>query len=46
MDVVAAIDQGTTSTRAFLYDGSGHAIASYQMEFAQIKPKAGYVVLH
>ncbi len=40
--LIGAIDQGTTSTRFFLYDDQGHAVASHQVEFEQIKPKAGY----
>lgn len=40
--MIGAIDQGTTSTRFFLYDDQGHAVASHQMALEQIKPKAGY----
>lgn len=41
--LLLAIDQGTTSTRALLFDGSGKIIASGQHEFAQIYPQPGWV---
>jgi glycerol kinase len=41
--VVLAIDQGTTSTRAILFDHAGLPIASDQMEHEQIFPRAGWV---
>ncbi|CAI7796055.1 unnamed protein product [Closterium sp. NIES-53] len=41
--VVGAIDQGTTSTRFFLYDEHLRVVASHQMEFEQIQPQAGWV---
>ncbi|MTD59367.1 glycerol kinase GlpK [Amycolatopsis pithecellobii] len=40
---VAAIDQGTTSTRAMIFDHSGRVVASDQREHEQIFPKAGWV---
>jgi glycerol kinase len=40
---VAAIDQGTTSTRTMIFDHSGRAVASDQREHEQIFPKAGWV---
>jgi glycerol kinase len=40
---VAAIDQGTTSTRCILFDHSGNIIAEDQKEHAQIYPKPGWV---
>jgi len=40
---VAAIDQGTTSTRCILFDRSGLPIASSQREHRQIFPRAGWV---
>ncbi len=40
---VLAIDQGTTSTRAIIFDKAGQKIASGQKEHAQIFPKAGWV---
>nr|WP_308221355.1 glycerol kinase GlpK [Gordonia alkaliphila] len=40
---VAAIDQGTTSTRAMLFDHAGTVVASEQTEHRQIFPQAGWV---
>ncbi|MCI2419106.1 glycerol kinase GlpK [Saccharopolyspora sp. K220] len=40
---VAAIDQGTTSTRCMIFDHSGRVVAVDQMEHRQIFPKAGWV---
>jgi len=40
-DVIAAIDQGTQSTRVFLFDGKGEVVASHQVALKQILPKAG-----
>jgi len=40
---ILAIDQGTTSTRAILFDESGKARASAQREFAQHYPREGWV---
>ncbi|AIJ20953.1 glycerol kinase GlpK [Amycolatopsis methanolica] len=40
---VAAIDQGTTSTRAMIFDHSGRVIAVDQREHEQIFPQAGWV---
>ncbi len=40
---VAAIDQGTTSTRAMIFDHSGQVVASEQLEHRQIFPRAGWV---
>ncbi|WP_306231965.1 glycerol kinase GlpK [Agrococcus beijingensis] len=42
-DYVIAIDQGTTSTRAILFDHSGSIVASGQLEHEQIFPQAGWV---
>jgi len=38
-----AIDQGTTSTRAMVFDPSGKALATAQRELPQIFPKPGWV---
>ena len=43
MKYILALDQGTTSSRAILFDRSGAAIASAQKEFTQHFPKAGWV---
>ncbi|QQQ75752.1 glycerol kinase GlpK [Saccharothrix sp. 6-C] len=40
---VAAIDQGTTSTRCMIFDHSGRVVAVDQKEHEQIFPKAGWV---
>ena len=40
---VLALDQGTTSSRAILYDHSGTPIASAQREFRQHFPQPGWV---
>jgi glycerol kinase len=41
--LVAAIDQGTTSSRCILFDRSGQAVASHQLEHAQITLRPGLV---
>ena len=40
---VMALDQGTTSSRAILFDASGAIVASDQHEFEQHFPKPGWV---
>jgi glycerol kinase len=40
---ILAIDQGTTSSRAIVFDRTGRAIASGQLDHRQIFPKAGWV---
>jgi len=40
---IAAIDQGTTSTRFIVFDRGGKTIACAQKEHAQIYPKPGWV---
>ena len=40
---VLAIDQGTTSTRAIVFDDTGRPVASAQKELPQIFPKSGWV---
>ncbi len=40
---VLALDQGTTSTRAILFDGEGAPLASAQRELRQILPRPGWV---
>lgn len=40
---IMAIDQGTTSTRAILFDKSGHIVSSANKEITQIYPKPGWV---
>lgn len=40
---VAAIDQGTTSTRCMLFNHKGESVAIHQLEHEQIYPKPGWV---
>jgi glycerol kinase len=42
-DFVLALDQGTSSSRAILFDHGGNAIASAQQPFEQIYPQPGWV---
>lgn len=42
-DYVAAIDQGTTSSRCIMFNHAGGVKSSYQIEHEQIFPKAGWV---
>jgi glycerol kinase len=42
-EFVAAIDQGTTSTRCMIFDHDGRERARYQREHEQILPRAGWV---
>jgi glycerol kinase len=42
-DFVAAIDQGTTSTRFMIFDHGGGEVARHQLEHEQILPRAGWV---
>jgi len=40
---ILAIDQGTTSSRAMIFDQSGQTVALAQQEFRQIYPQDGWV---
>jgi len=42
-DYVLAIDQGTTSSRAIIFDKKGSIVSTGQLEHEQIFPKAGWV---
>ena len=42
-DYVAALDQGTTSTRCMVFDHGGNVVAVEQLEHEQIYPKPGWV---
>jgi glycerol kinase len=42
-EVIAAIDQGTTSSRCILFDHHGRMVASAQREHRQILPRPGWV---
>ena len=43
MDYVVSIDQGTTSTRAIVFDRAGSIVAVDQREHRQLLPRAGWV---
>ena len=43
MEYVLALDQGTTSSRAVLYDRSGTIRSLAQREFTQFYPRTGWV---
>ncbi|CAN5670795.1 glycerol kinase GlpK [soil metagenome] len=43
MTYILALDQGTTSSRAILFDRAGRAAVVAQQEFRQIFPKQGWV---
>ena len=40
---ILAFDQGTTSSRAIVFDKDGMIVGTSQKEFTQIYPKAGWV---
>ncbi len=42
-DFVAAVDQGTTSTRFMIFDHAGNEVGKHQLEHEQILPQAGWV---
>ncbi|MGB3353901.1 MAG: glycerol kinase GlpK [Mycobacterium sp.] len=42
-DFVVSIDQGTTSTRAMVFDHAGAEVGRHQLEHEQILPQAGWV---
>ncbi len=42
-DFILALDQGTTSSRAILFDHAGSAVATAQREFEQHFPQPGWV---
>ena len=43
MAFVLALDQGTTSSRALVFDAAGRVVATAQKEFRQIFPEPGWV---
>ena len=43
MDYILALDQGTTSSRAILFDHAGSVVAQAQQELRQIFPQPGWV---
>ncbi|HET6260756.1 MAG TPA: FGGY family carbohydrate kinase, partial [Chloroflexia bacterium] len=40
---ILALDQGTTSSRAIIFDHAGHVIGQCSREFRQIYPQPGWV---
>ena len=43
MSYILALDQGTTSSRALVFDHAGHVKGSAQKEFRQIFPQPGWI---
>ena len=43
MKYILALDQGTTSSRAIVFDKQGNILGKAQQEFPQIYPKPGWV---
>ena len=43
MKYILSMDQGTTSSRAIIFDKNGKIISKAQQEFAQIYPRSGWV---
>src|SRR5512132_2348738 len=43
MKYILALDQGTTSSRAIVFDHAGSVVSMAQQEFRQIFPKPGWV---
>ncbi|TKA75455.1 hypothetical protein B0A49_05712 [Cryomyces minteri] len=39
---IGSIDQGTTSSRFLIFDGTGNPVASHSHEFQQMYPKSGW----
>jgi glycerol kinase len=42
-EFILALDQGTTNSRAIIFDRNGLPVASAQKEFTQFYPKPGWV---
>jgi glycerol kinase len=43
MKYILALDQGTTSSRAIIFDHAGQVVATAQREFRQLFPQSGWV---
>ncbi|MBI5233902.1 MAG: glycerol kinase, partial [Deltaproteobacteria bacterium] len=43
MQYILSIDQGTTGSRAYIFDKLGRIVSSAYREFTQFYPKAGWV---
>lgn len=42
-NILVALDQGTTSSRAIVFDEAGRILASHAIEFKQHYPQPGWV---
>lgn len=42
MEYVAAVDQGTTSTRVILFDSNGQPVCSHSLEHKTFRPHPGW----
>lgn len=42
MEYVVALDQGTTSTRAIIFDSNANPVCSHQLEHRTIRPSPGW----
>lgn len=42
MEYIVAIDQGTTSTRAFLFDSDANPVCSHSLEHETFRPNPGW----
>ena len=43
MKYIVALDQGTTSSRAVMFDENGYLVANHGIEFEQWFPQPGWV---
>jgi len=43
MKYIVALDQGTTSSRAVVFDEQSRIVASHNIEFPQLYPQPGWV---
>ena len=43
MKYIVALDQGTTSSRAVVFDDQAHIVAAHNIEFQQLYPQPGWV---
>ena len=43
MSAILALDQGTTSSRAIVFDEAGQVLGTAQQELTQIYPQSGWV---
>ena len=43
MSAILALDQGTTSSRAIVFDEAGQVLGTAQQELTQVYPQSGWV---